>query len=390
MSSIRFENIRISEDVRIDISCTVEVEGAANSFDLWFDFSQPTSVSSDALGVALSTLCGRAYDEIFFDLGLSAETTKKIALFTLAMITAREGVSVDTAERSGITLSFSGGFDSLAALSLMPSNTRLVSMDFGGRFSREKSFFQIFETTIVSTNVLSTPLSKNSWSFMGSGAILTSSQQKSQYHTFGSILEAGPDNLRVSPMAADNVTFPPFEAAGFVNAPYVAGLTEVGTLIVLGRYKPELIPQSLASLASPGEEKLYRKKVLADIVSDRMKLDFQVPEVVRPPKPHFRFGQNFALDFLSFYVTKYGGLETANALVDGLPDEVENAVKQLDLTLFERANSTLYSKFPSALFGGLATGLAGAGIPFYTERDWHEYQIIREILAPYHPVVTRN
>jgi hypothetical protein len=387
---IRFENIRVTDAMRIDLVCTVTADESDNRFDLWFEFSRPVAVSDDSIGIALSTLCGRAYSAITYDLAISDETKEQIRGFTLASVGARSGNKTVRAPRSGLTLSFSGGFDSLAALSLMPSQTRLVSMDFGGRFSRERTFFESFDTTMVSTNLLSTPLSRNSWSFMGAGAILVSEDQGSRYHTFGSILEAGPDNLRVMPAAAANNTFPPFKAAGFTNAPYVAGLTEVGTLIVLGHYQPDLIPQSLASLASPGEEKLYRKKVLAEIVSERIGMNFAIPDVVKPPKPHFKFGQNFALDFLSFYVTKFGGRKAVDGLVAELPDEVERAAGKLDLTLFERANSTLYSNFPSSLFGGLAAGLAEAGMPFYTEHDWHEYQTIREILTPYHPAAAKN
>lgn len=358
--------------------------------ELWFEFNRPTKIENDTMAIALSTLCGRTYGKISYELPLSEAAMTEISAFTLAQVTAPIAQPVrESRDLSGLTLSFSGGFDSLAALSLMPAETRLVSMDFGGRFSREREFFENFDTTIISTNLLDTPLSKNSWSFMGIGAILLNDSFLSTYHTFGSILEAGPDNLRVAPVAAANSTFPPFKAAGFANAPYVAGLTEVGTLIVLSNYKADMIAPSLQSLASPGDEKLHRKKVLAQIVSERMGLAFDLPAVVKPAMPHFSFGQNFALDFLTLYVSKFAGRDVVDGMVSDFPDEAEALVKGMDLTLFERANSTLYSNFPSELFGGLATNLAGAGISFYTETDWCEYQAIREFLTPYHPIVAK-
>lgn len=387
MASIAFDSIKVQGGTRLELVCTTITDSGEDLYELWFEFNHPLYLSDDTIGVALSTLCGRAYNHISYDLALSEGATKRISEFTLATITARPGVEPVSQPHQGNSLSFSGGFDSLAALSLMPSDTKLVSMDFGGRFGRERSFFERFDTTIVSTNVLSTPLPRNSWSFMGIGAILASEDHASLYHTFGSILEAGPDNLRVSPVAARNSTFPPFAAAGYMNAPYVAGLTEVGTLVVLARHNPDLIGPSLNSLASPGEEKLYRKKVLADIVADRLGIQAEIPTVQKPVKPHFSFGKNFALDFLSLYVCKFAGRSVADDLVSGLPDEVESMSRDLDLTLFERANSTLYSKFPAGLFGGLADKLAAAGIPFYTEHDWAEYQAIRGLLAKYHPVV---
>lgn len=387
MPSIEFVDITMEERTRLSATCKVHDDSDESWFKLWFEFSDSIAVTNDAIAVAFSTLCGRAYSDISYDIEISERARKDIHAFTLASVSAKIRREYIRPGLSGHTLSFSGGFDSLAALSLMPQGTRLVSMDFGGRFARERTFFESFDTTIVSTNLLETPLRKNSWSFMGIGAILLNDHYTSRYHTFGSILEAGADNLRQSPTAAANVTFPPFRAAGFVNAPYVAGLTEVGTLMALQKHNPQLIGPSLSSLASPGEEKLYRKKVLAEIVSERTGNDFFLPEVQMPPVPHFKFGQNFAIDFLSFYVGKYRGLQDLSTMVADVPPNLVALARRLDLTLFERANTTLYSRFPRELVGGLAGQLAEADMPFYTEKDWVEYQQIRDFLLAYHPVV---
>src|SRR5699024_8281135 len=97
-------------------------------------------------------------------------------------------------------------------------------------------------------------------------------------------------------------TFPPFRAAGYINAPYVLGLTEIGTLTALLSTTPNLISESLLSVASPGEEKLYRKALLAKIVASRLGTTIHLPEIKTPTTPHFVFGKNFALDLLSLYV----------------------------------------------------------------------------------------
>lgn len=55
-------------------------------------------------------------------------------------------------ERTGCILNFSGGFDSLAALYLMPEDTKLVAIDFGGWFEREKEFFKQFHPYTLKTN----------------------------------------------------------------------------------------------------------------------------------------------------------------------------------------------------------------------------------------------
>lgn len=383
MASIRFEGLRVTEAQRIDVECVT----GDSSVGLWFEFSEPVAISNDNVAAALTTLCGKTFSDVHFDFDTSDDALVHAKVMTGAKVTNTGKASAATTPRRGGLLSFSGGFDSLAALCLMPEDTALVSMDFGGRFARERSFFEKFPTTTVATNILETGLQRNSWSFMGSGAILLGDHHRAQYHTFGSILEAGPDNMRVSPVAARNNTFPPFKAAGYSNAPYVAGLTEIGTLLVMAHYRRDHIRESLSSLASPGEEKLYRKQVLTQVVSERLGVDIPIALSPEPPRPHFAFGQNFTLDLLSLYVTKYGDATTASELVSDIPDEVTSLAKNLDLTFFERANPTIYQHFPAPLLGGLADRLAQANISFYTETDWIEFRQVREVMAKFYPVV---
>ncbi|QSZ53258.1 hypothetical protein RI444_15520 [Paenarthrobacter sp. AT5] len=381
---IRFNNITVTDSQRIDLE--VERDGAVQP--LWFAFSQPVALTDDTILIALSTLCARVFKEIHFDLSPSAEAIRRIEAYTLASVTTRGTGSLRELSREGTLLSFSGGFDSLAAYCLMPLGTELVSMDFMGRFARERAFFEKhFKTITVQTNLLETGLHRNSWAFMGIGAILTSQHTRAEFHTFGSIFEAGPDNMSMAPAAARNVTFPPFAAAGFTNAPFVVGLTEIGTLQALMHYRPEMIRESLASVASPGEEKLYRKQVLTQVVAERQGVQLELDLTKKPTQPHFAFGQNFALDLLALYVAKHAGEDVASDLLRDIPSDAFDHAKRLDLTFFERANTNLFQHFPPMLFGILAERLADAGIQFYTEQDWREFRQIRRFLAPYHPAV---
>lgn len=379
---IRFANITVTDATRIDLD--VEREGRTDH--LWFAFSQPVLLTDDAMAIALSTLCAQAYTEVHFDLEPSVEAAQRIKAFTNAAVTTRGNRFVRELSRQGTALSFSGGFDSLAAYCLMPLGTKLVSMDFMGRFARERAFFEKnFNTITVQTNLLETGLHRNSWAFMGIGAILTSQHTRAEYHTFGSILEAGPDNMSLAPAAARKETFPPFAAAGFTNAPFVAGLTEIGTLQALMHYRPEMIRASLNSVASPGEEKLYRKQVLTQVVAERRGVKLKLDLTQKPARTHFAFGQNFALDLLALYVAKHAGEDVASDLVRDIPADAFDHAKRLDLTFFERANTNLFQHFPPELFGILAERLADAGIQFYTENDWDEFREVRQLLGPYHP-----
>lgn len=376
MTEISFEDLEIDPD-RISVRAVTTDE----SYDLWFDFSDPLPVSSTSVAVALSTLCGRTYKRIKYDFPVSNSVLGAIRELTLADIETGPEERYVPGARQGTLLSFSGGFDSLAAKAVMPSDTCLVSMDFGGRFARERAFFEKFSPVRVSTNIVDTPLRSNSWSFMGIGAILASDYFRTKYHTFGGILEAGADNIREAPVAARNDTFPPFKGAGYINAPYVIGLTEIGTLTVILRTWPELLGESLVSLASPGEEKINRKAVLARLVAETIGVQADIPDIPAPSRPHFQFGQNFAVDLLSLYVVAKTGDTGAYGLVRDIPEDVLSSVRGLSMSFMERANPTLYENFPAELSPALHQRLAECGIRWYTERDWDEYRTVRDILV---------
>lgn len=62
--------------------------------------------------------------------------------------------------------------NSLAVLYLMPEDTKFVAIDFGGVFERERKFFERFHPYTLRTNFRQLKLDRNSWIFMGVGAIL--------------------------------------------------------------------------------------------------------------------------------------------------------------------------------------------------------------------------
>ncbi|SCF43800.1 hypothetical protein [Micromonospora mirobrigensis] len=389
MTGVSFHEFRITDSQRLDFHYEIDSETEKKTGEIHFQSNIPIPFDPDSVALALSTMCGSAYRRVRMDLRVSPRARKVVESFLRCELSApaRGGVTPER-RRRGNVLSFSGGFDSLAALRLMPDDTNLVSMDFGGRFSTEKPFFDKFRPTVISTNIVGTDFQRNSWSFMGIGAILTAPIHAAKYMTFGSILEAGVDNLRRLPLTSRGQTFPPFAGAGYRNAPYVAGITEIGTAMILVTYCPEVVNDSLASLALPGEEKLYRKYVLASIAAERAGLTVDLKE---PPPPATRrpFGRNFTADFLSLYIRRFGGAQVRDAFLTDVPAEIDALSERLALTFYERINTTIMQKFPVELAGGLYERAAVAGLVPYTEDDWREYMIVRDALAPYHPTVAR-
>lgn len=381
--------IQFSELVVFYGMITCKYKDYHDSGFLFFELRPVITPSNDLIAIALSTLCGRGnYSQIKYDFKISEKAKMDIEFFCQSEVIAdiKNEIPIDgNKKRVTNALSFSGGFDSLAAKYLMPNDTVLVSMDLGGRFTREIEFFQKFDTHIVRSNLLETHLRKNSWSFMGIAAILYSDYLGIKHHTFGGILEASVNNFSNNPVAAKNITFPPFAAANMINAPYTLGVTEIGTAQVLLHSAPELIVASLNSLANNGETKKYRKQLIVDLVSKRQGIDFKL-EVFDTPNNKWKFGESFADDFLVFYFLKYADQSAVDKMFCNVPDEIITCVKDLELTFFERINTNFIENFPRELLGGFLNKASNYGLTPYTENDWKEFAIIRDVLRQYYKI----
>lgn len=390
MKKITFSEIEISNTG----FSTVIIEEDKNVLNKWpvhFLLNKEIILYNDLVALSLSTLCGRNnYSDIKMDLDISPYMLNKIKDFTLSNLLVRsvidEKIDYLQTQRAGITLNFSGGFDSLSALCLMPDETNLVSMDFGGRFGREKEFFDKFDPVVVSTNIIETPLRSNSWSFMGIGSVLTSSYYNTKFNTFGGILEASPNNFDRVPTAAKNVTFPPFSAAGMINAPYTLGLSEVATMHVIAQAMPDMVSDSLDSLAEPGTEKRYRKQVLAEIMTERHGVPLNINKLPAPTKQHFTFGQNFAADFLSLYIIKHAGYDVASHTIMNIPYDFIELSEKLSLDFYERINTNFYLNLPKELKSDFYQKCMIYGLEPYTRNDWDEFLLVTKNLASHYKI----
>jgi len=268
----------------------------------------------------------------------------------------------------------------------MPENTKLVAMDFGGWFERERVFFEKFNPHTVRTNCRQLKMDRNSWTFMGVGAILYSEYLAAGYNVFGTILEATPMHFVSSPTAARSNRTYPFIYGGLKDIRYTNGLTEVGTALVVSHYAPHLAEKSLVSLSNPKTEKRYRKELLLDIVCEKYHREVNYERTL-PPEKKIVFGSNFAVDFLCLYILKNRGLESANMTVCDIPQDAIDLVKGLRLDFYERLNCEFVSgsTFPNDNERGRYIGkVLAAGVLPYTENDYREYRIVSDFLNKYH------
>ena len=204
-------------------------------------------------------------------------------------------------EKEKIYLGFSGGFDSVAAKGILGESAELVSIDFGGAFSREEEFFKVFNPSTFGWNIRKTRKYAKKfnegldWRFMLAPVAACAISSKMNVISTGSIFEASPFWF-----SANNIKkFSKYSAFGMgpaismINP--VAALTEYSTTkIALATLGEELISKSLKSLASERSFKFYRKQVLLSLIRGE-----SLPE---NKSTMHKFGSSLADDFLTLYL----------------------------------------------------------------------------------------
>lgn len=373
---IRFSHLEISPQ---SVSVKVQYE---EQFTLEWNFDRLVPVSSSQVALAAATLCGTKFKHVEFDFEIEESVLATLRQFTRSEVRA---VSTPDAPRpllhDGNVLSFSGGFDSFSAWRLMPESSHLVSLDFGGWFEREADFFQDFDTLVVSTNMrsvptLRTPLTRNHWSFMAVGAILTARHFNVKYHSFGSILgESLSSSSRPVP------TLPVLEALGFKEAGYARGLTEIGTAGIILKSDPSRVVDSLRSLSGPRDRKIFRKTAVSEVVAQKIGLAIDLPKLDYNRSPAIKFGDDYASSLSALYCLGQGRGDSIEGLFESIPEEARQIGNDLTFNFMEKVNWDAYSGFPSALIEGLWVKLAKFQIEPYGEQDWAELSIVRDYLG---------
>lgn len=280
----------------------------------------------------------------------------------------REKINI---EKEPIYLGFSGGFDSVAAKGVLGESAKLVSIDYGGAFSREAEFFEIFNPSTFVWNIRkSRKYAKKfneglDWRFMLAPVAACAMSSKMNLISTGSIFEASPFWF-----SANNIKkFSKYSAFGMgpeismINP--VAALTEYSTTkIAMAALGEELISKSLKSLASESSFKFYRKKVLLSLIVNE-----GLP--VNTSKKH-TFGTSLADDFLTLYlgwrvgwkwvaenyallpdgfsfdvdmsfVEKYS-LNNLNTFCDGSIDYISRKYREYDIDPFDDIDSNNHAK----------------------------------------------
>ena len=362
--SISFTEFDLSQAGHV--SCTVTREGVED--ELWFDLPFAGTVAPDLLAAGLATLCGTVFDRVEMDLPLGPDTAEVIRVATRSELVHRPGRDIVRRKGRQHALNFSGGFDSLAARAVLP-DCELISLDFGGRFSRERPLFERFSPHIVKTNLVDLKLNRNGWSFMGIGSILLRDELDLGVVSFGSIQAGSLPRLFTGPSSPSTQAMPSAPFLQVVNP--VSGVSEVGAMMITARAHPDALDDILASVAHPGEMKHYRKRLMLEAVSSRLGLTPNL-STERLPTSRPTWGSQFADDLSALYMMKVLGTARVVDVYDGgVPDTVLTMVEKTELTFFERFNPHAFSSLHLEQNAMLSSRLIQLGIVPYERTDWH-------------------
>jgi hypothetical protein len=276
-----------------------------------------------------------------------------------------------------VLLAFSGGFDSISAMSLLGERAVPVSMSFGGDFQREFDFFSGFNTKIIHSDIRAPgkgfPEGLD-WRFLIAPVSLINTQQRTKFIATGSILEAsdfsfteGRDRCFSSYQALDL-------GPGVSYITPVMGLSEYGTTLIARRaLTREDFSRSLASLASEKSFKSYRKRVLQSIV------DGDSPPEIDPDIHRHLFGKGFTDDVLALYFAWKFGIDWVKR--NYLRDNDFEAPK-IDMGFMERYNQG-YLSFDVDFNFEIESRLKNFDMLPYKEDDYISIARARDFLINY-------
>lgn len=374
-ASIEFTNLSTSSQ-RVEVLAKFDDQ----EHSLWYEFDRPVLPSTNAIATALSTLCGTKFDAIYYDFPVADQLVKNLEKFTKSSVKAVEPSTAIAPRGGGHILSFSGGFDSYAALRLLGPETNLVSLDFGGWFEREARFFTDFDPLVIKTNIRRTPtqsdsLARNHWTFMATGAILTAEYFGATQHSFGSILGETFSRPVKRPKKVD-----PLEIIGLQETPVTNGITELGTAKLLLQSDPEHLADSIQSLAGNTDRKKFLKTAITRLLAPQFSENLTLPELPETWSKPITVTDSYTTTMSLLYFISQGQEELISPLFKEIPDSLVSFASKTDMSFMLKANTDHYQFLPKLAAGKLLANLELYGFSPYTEFDWENAKATREFL----------
>lgn len=385
--------MNINYDFKIDGHPTLNIYYTSQDFSKRIQFKVPHDffISTDSI-VAIALACRPKFiDSISFSFPISNLAS--------SVITSDYNISITDTKISNCSfvgfenprkhkkrkiriLNFSGGVDSLGANYLCSGDVDLMSLDFGKRFSRERSFFQEWDTKIIETDLRDKPLNENlDWRFMASGGLLMSDYLGIETIFFGTILEASPWWFKFQDRSSfeDSVDYQVFRLSKVRIALPTVCLSEYGTTLLASKYGNEVLEKSINSAADFGTSKYFRKILLKKIVLN----EEITQEWANINKPHDLkpCGSSFSEDILAMYFAQKLGFEFVDKYILKTSDDFKKAKSEIDMGFFEKCNQKNMQNIPFDIKEKIRSRVAEAGIKDYNETDAENITKLRSYLS---------
>lgn len=373
-NKIAFTDIDVSTDGWIRCNVTRET---TEQFRIELPYS--FTPSTDLIAAAYASLCGHGFDEVEIELPIGPGQAKSLEQTLRAKLVHLPGLDIRHRPGTQRGLNFSGGFDSLAAKEIL-QDAHLISLDFGGSFSRERTFFERFNPLIFRTNMTALRLNTYSWQFMGIGSILLRDELQLGSYSFGSILAGSMSRLFSHPLDQSTGGIPSANALGMTLESPVAGVTEIGALQIVAKNQPELLVDALMSVALPHEDKFQRKYQMLEAVSKDLHIPTRLPDVPNR-STEIQWGRSFGTDLSSLYVIKTMGVDYVSpSYAEGIPARVVEAIEQIDISFMSKVNPQGYKGVDHRVLGGWYNQLTQNNIMPYDRKDWFEAAKVMKLL----------
>ena len=393
--------IRLSQAGLREGRYLIDIETHEGRDQIYFSVPSDFFAHNDSVAAALATLCGKKYDSIRFSFSVSPQCCKAISERTGANVSALVSGTCRSPGKN-IALNFSGGFDSLASHILAPEQIR-IAVDFGSWFDRERKFFETLDPEIICRTdfrqkgyadnrdqrqppVVTKSVENHDWLFMYAVSLLFADYLDLGRVGLGTIFEASTYNYYVTSNLATSGwhwrNF--FEAVGLSETTLTRGLTEFGTARLILHYMPEVIDNSILSVAPPNSEKGLRKRLLIDVSRHRSGAAAPHFERYDYPKEKLNYGESYPIDFLAALFVRLYGPEVVSRWINRLDRLDVEALNRIDTEWIFRYNPFFIYDIPNDLRQGVMDRMRVAGIEPFRDADWQHYRAFREILAEFH------
>jgi hypothetical protein len=368
----------VKEDARLGVSRHDRVH---------FSVPRDYHVHHDSVAAALLTLLGRTCAEVTFNFPISERCAELLTnYYRLAGVGPVDPALEPRRPGRHIAINFSGGVDSTALLLLMQEvlgdDVRVISIDFGGRFAHERRGFRQFRRDVTCRTDLRQHGYDQHGRFIASVALLYADYLELSSVANGHTLMQETTSIvsRADGRLPDyRQKEPVYLAGGLAEEHLVRGLTTLSMFKIILDSAPERLEDIFAASAQPNTEKYYSRALLIRYLLREAGLPLPAfLQSAKRPSVTWEHSPGQRYSFIALWMLKHDGPDAARSIVADFDQFDFGYLDELALNFFARYNTNLIGLLPDALRPALLTAYHKHGIYPYTERDWHELDIVRE------------